>query len=329
MRRDYDSAYKVFYERLFQRWQVPVETQVEVSRQARTIDVVIQCDKEHRQRLQETCFWFFRRINDLELKSPEDPLDLADYMRIVSRAYGLLAKQGNEAQQLPTNATLTIVCSVRPKKILEDLQTELQFFPTSEPGIYLSKQRLEERIIVSSELDVIEKNYPLLILAKERKLLEFFEQVVMRELTEYVRFAHRRLRLTVEILLEVGVSIDPETMIEGVRRMAERHQELTPGLKRALESWFEDYPQHIHEMAPIRRVLEEEKRKNAMNVILQAKREDLSLILESKFGPLSEELVSQLEAVHDVDELTRLCKLALQAKTLDEFGLREVENAVD
>ena len=30
MHRDYDSVYKAFYERLFRRWQIPVETQVEV-----------------------------------------------------------------------------------------------------------------------------------------------------------------------------------------------------------------------------------------------------------------------------------------------------------
>jgi len=309
MRRDYDSVYKSFYERLFQRWQVPV-AQVEVSRQARTIDVVIQCDKEHLQRLQETCFWFFRRINDLELKSPEDPLDLADYMRIISRAYGLLAKQGNEAKQLPTNATLTVVCSVRPKKLLEDLQVELRFFPTSEPGIYLREQEIERRIVVSTELDVIEKNYPFLILAKGKKLLTFFEEVARKGLTDYL-----------EILLEVGVFTDPETIIEGVRRMREWSPEFRANLERALENLFEFSPESIERIAPFRRALDEGR--------IKAKREDLSLILESKFGPLPEELVSQLEAVHDVDELTRLCKLALQVKTLNEFGLQEVENTVD
>ncbi len=44
MPKDYDSAYKEFYERLFQNWNIPVETQVEVSRRARSIDVVIKCD---------------------------------------------------------------------------------------------------------------------------------------------------------------------------------------------------------------------------------------------------------------------------------------------
>ena len=273
--------------------------------------MVIQCEEQHLHRLQETCFWFFRRINDLELKSPEDLLDLADYMTIVSRAYGLLAKQENEVYQLPTHATLTIVCSVRPTKLLDDLQSELCFERTSEPGIYLREQEIDRRIIVSTEVEVIEKNYPLLILAKGKKLLEFFEEVVMKGLTEYV-----------EILLEVGVFTDPETLIEGVRRMSERHHELTPGLKRALESWFEDYPQHIHEMAPIRRVLEEREKNASMNARIQAKREALSLLLESKFGPLSEELVSLLEAVNDVDELTQLYKRALQAQTLEDVGIQ-------
>ncbi|MBM3240711.1 hypothetical protein FJZ31_30885 [Candidatus Poribacteria bacterium] len=310
MPHDYDSAYKAFYERLFQRWQIPVETQVEVSRCARTIDVVLSCQAQHLQRLNATAFGFFRRLNALELTSPEDPLDLVVYLTIVSRAYGLLAKQESETYQLPQNATITIVCSVRPDKILEELKTELGFVPTSEPGIYFSDQEIERRIVVATELDVIEKNYPLLILAKGEKLLAFFEEVVEKGLTEYM-----------EILFQVGFSIDPETMIEGVRKMAEKHHELTPGLKRALEGWFEDYPQHIHEMAPIRRVLEEEKMNARQEERIKAKREDIRLLLESKFGPLSEAFVSQLEAVHDVEELTQLYKRALQAQTLAEVGL--------
>ncbi|HIE27206.1 TPA: hypothetical protein EYP66_07965 [Candidatus Poribacteria bacterium] len=307
MRQDYDSAYKAFYERLFQRWNIPIETQVEVSRRAKAIDVVIRCEVEHRKRLKDTAFWFFRRINSLELKSPEDPLDLADYMNIVSRAYGLLAKQLEEAEQLPINATLTIVCSVRPDKILEDLQAELRFFPTPESGIYFSEQEIERRIIVATELEVIEKNYPLLILAKGKKLLEFFEEVVKKGLTEYI-----------EVLFQVGVSIDPETLTEGVRRMAEMHPEFKANLERALEKLFDFSPESVERIAPFRRALEEER--------INAKQEDLSLLLESKFGPLSEKLISQLEAVRDVDELTRLYKLALDAQTLEEVGLQEVKD---
>jgi hypothetical protein len=325
MPQDYDSIYKAFYERLFQNlfalyssvrllmvalmstrqttWNIPVETQVEVSRRAKSIDVVIKCEEEHRKRLRDTAFWFFRRVNSLELKSPEDPLDLANYMTIVSRAYGLLAKQEKEAEQLPTNATITIVCSVRPDKLLDDLQSELRFLPTSEPGIYFSKEGIEVRIIVSTELDVIEKNYPLLILSKGKKLLSFFEEVVMKGLTEYI-----------EIIFQVGVSIDPETLTEGVRRMREWSPEFRANLERALENLFDFSPESIERIAPFREALEERER--------NAKQEDLSLLLESKFGPLSEEFVSRLEAVHDVNELNRLYKRALHARTLEEIGLQ-------
>jgi len=303
MPQDYDSAYKAFYESLFQRWNVPVETEVEISRRARTIDVVIKCLLTHLRLLKDTAFWFFRRINSFELKSPEDPLNLAGYMMIVSRAYGLLAKQTKEEDRLPSNATITIVCSVRPDKILDGLKTEFAFFPTSEPGVYLSEKEIDRRIIVATELDVVEKNYPLLILAKGEKLLEFFEEIVRKGLTEYI-----------EIMFRVGVSIDPETLMEGVRRMSERSPEYQASLERAFTKLFTFSPESMERISPFREVLEERERK--------AKREDLSLLLESKFGSLSEELVSQLEAMRDVDELDRLFRRALEAQTLEEIGIK-------
>ncbi|MFQ6041855.1 MAG: hypothetical protein ACE5PV_13435 [Candidatus Poribacteria bacterium] len=102
----------------------------------------------------------------MELKSPKDSLNLADYMNIVSRTYGLLAKQKNETEQLPTNATIIIVCSVRPDKILDGLKVELRFAPTAEPGIYLGEQGIEVRIIVSTELDVIDTTFSVITLLR-------------------------------------------------------------------------------------------------------------------------------------------------------------------
>lgn len=109
--------------------------------------------------------------------------------------------------------------------------------------------------------------------------------------------------------------------------MSERHHELTPSLKRALESWFEDYLQHINEMAPIRRVIEERERNVKREERINAKREYLILLLESKFGPLSEEFVSRLESVRDVNELNRLYKRALVAQTLEEIEFQESKKA--
>ena len=332
MPQDYDSAYKAFYERLFQKWNIPVETEVEVSRRARTIDLVIKCLTAHIQLLKDTAFWFFRRTNSLELKSPEDPLTVSGYLLIISRIYALLSKQKEYENQLPSNATLTIVCSVRPDKILDDMKKEFGFSPTKKPGVYLSnKLGIETRIIVATELDVIEKNYPLLILAKGEKLLEFFEEIVRKNLTEYV-----------EITLRVGVSIDPETLIEGVRKMRERSPEYQASLERAFTNLFTFSPESMERISPFREVLEEQRQaleeqrqeleeqrreleEEKRNTAIQAKREALSLLLESKFGSPSETLISQLSALRDVDKLNRLYRQALDARTLDEVDIKERE----
>jgi hypothetical protein len=250
----------------------------------------------------------------LELKSPEDAPDVSNYMLILSRAYGLLAKQPTEAEQLPTNATLTILTSVRPTKILDDLQPELGFFPTSEPGVYLcNNQPIETRIIVATELEVIEKNFPLLILAKGQKLKEFLEEIIRSGLIEYL-----------EVLFQVGV--DPDTLIEGVREMAKRGTQFQINLERAVTALLEVSPESAWRIDPLRELLEEGERnasrKATENALIQAKREDLSLLLESKFGQLPEAIVSKLEALRDVAELDRLYRLALRAQTLDELGLQ-------
>lgn len=113
--------------------------------------------------------------------------------------------------------------------------------------------------------------------------------------------------------------------------MAEMHPEYKANLERALEILFEFSPDSVERIAPFRRALEkerkdamrvlEEEKRNAMNAILQAKREALQLLLESKFGLFSEAFVSKLEAVHDIDELNRLYRQALQAQTLEAVGL--------
>jgi hypothetical protein len=152
-------------------------------------------------------------------------------------------------------------------------------------------------------LDVIEKNYPLLILAKGKKLLEFFEEIVTKGLTDYV-----------EIVFQVGVDIDPETLTEGVRKMSEMHPEYKANLERALEKLFEFSPESVERIAPFRRALEEQRRND--------KREDLRLLLESKFGSLSESQIAQIEALRDIDQLNQLYRQALAAQTLEEAGLQ-------
>ena len=152
--------------------------------------------------------------------------------------------------------------------------------------------------------------HPLLILAKGQKLREFFEEVVIRGLTEYM-----------EILFEVAVDTDLETMTEGVRDMTEMPPESKPYLERFIETFFEVSPESMERIAPFREALEKHKNTATHNAILRVKREDLSLLLESRFGSVPEALALEIDAINDVEDLNRLYRQALIAQTLEEISL--------
>jgi hypothetical protein len=86
----FDDTAKAFYRDLFKkRWGLVVETEKEVFARGRKIDLVVKCTDSDLVRLQNTIFSHFRELNALELKGINDPLTLADYNRIMMRAWGL------------------------------------------------------------------------------------------------------------------------------------------------------------------------------------------------------------------------------------------------
>jgi len=112
--------------------------------------------------------------------------------------------------------------------------------------------------------------------------------------------------------------------------MKERSPEFQASLERALTHLFTFYPESIERIFSFREILQAQRQaleECERNTAIQAKREALSLLLESKFGSLSETLISQLEAVRDVDKLNRLYRQALDAQALDEVGIPEGNNA--
>ena len=83
-----------------------------------------------------------------------------------------------EIAEDPTLRTITILCVTRPDNILDSpkLKKGYDFKETDEPGVYLSsKLAIPTRIIHPDELDLVPKNYPLLPLARGKKLQQFVE----------------------------------------------------------------------------------------------------------------------------------------------------------
>ena len=95
----FDDTGKEFYRDLFHRWGIGAEIECVVFQRARTIDVVVDCDTQQRQALEDTVFSHFRLLNSLELKGPANPLTVEDYNLIMSRAWGLGAVERSASEK--------------------------------------------------------------------------------------------------------------------------------------------------------------------------------------------------------------------------------------
>jgi hypothetical protein len=102
-----------------------------------------------------------------------------------------------DIKRLPSHRTVTIVCVTKPNKILNTLKEEFKFSQI-EPGIYHCDAGLNIRIICPSELLLAAKNYPLLPLARGKKLAQFLSICVRDDLVEYLH-----------LIKDIGLLTDP------------------------------------------------------------------------------------------------------------------------
>ncbi len=91
---------------------------------------------------------------------------------------------------------MTVICVTRPDKILNQLSKEYRFIK-KETGIYLSDDILGRWIIHPSELDLVEKNYPLLPLARGKKLEQFIALCLDEGLNDYL-----------QLIVDIGLATD-------------------------------------------------------------------------------------------------------------------------
>ncbi|MEM7532358.1 MAG: hypothetical protein AAF639_09280, partial [Chloroflexota bacterium] len=204
----FDERAKTFYTQHHQKMNLRAGRQFEVYSRAKSIDVLIACTDEERKVLNDTCFAHYQRANSLELKGPHDGLTPTDLTQILSRAWGVSGKDRveekdegaveflsretvQEIAEDPTLRTITILCVTRPDHILDSpkLKKGYDFKETDEPGVYLSsKLAIPTRIIHPDELDLVPKNYPLLPLARGKKLQQFVEICIEEKMDYYLQF---------------------------------------------------------------------------------------------------------------------------------------------
>lgn len=351
MKQPFDDTTKSYFRRFFEERGLHAISQYEVFARSRSIDLVIESRSESVPQLQDTLFAHFRRLNALEFKGLHDPLTAVDLNRIMMRAWGVGAVDdtskkhkrkaadakpqltAKEIAAMPHQRTVTIVCVTRPDKILNTLYDVFGFRRTAEAGIYCNHtDAIPVWIINPSELALKPQNYPLLPLARGKKLEQFVELCVQSGLVDLL-----------QLTLDIGLATDPNIIWQKIMEIA--GMELTVSKEtwpyideffRKVPGGFENVPffwDAIQEAKQIafeeaQQAAQEKAQKAALLATITSKREMLLRVLRSKFDLVPQEIVDVIEATDNQTQLEAWFDLALTAEQLDDIAF-ELEAAAE
>ncbi|MEK8020040.1 MAG: hypothetical protein VSS75_024465 [Candidatus Parabeggiatoa sp.] len=322
----FDDTTKNFYRQLFEGWGLTVETEREVFFRARSIDLVVTGPTSGTSQLQQTLFSYFRQINVLEFKGINDPLTVADYNRIMMRAWGLgglktkaaaLKKtpaksvfdelEDNHPKRLPHCRTVTIVCVTRPDKILDDFKNELSFVPTQDSGIYHSPdQKIPQWLIHPSELALEPKNYPLLPLARGKKLEQFIALCIEQGLLDYL-----------QLTMDIGLITDPDVLWHKILEIMQMKPTIHESTRPYIDQFFRTMPEEMWKMPTFREALEDKQRYGQY----QGVQITLLNLLRHKFAQIPESVVQKIESTKNLEQLNDWAIQIMTAESLADMGL--------
>ena len=224
-RREIDPVFKEVMVYDFGQLSLPVQTEVEVSRLPRTMDVLVLLNNAAEIEVvrMKTAFSYARFHNQIELKGESDPLTLWGYRLVLGRASLYMGDNKISAQEM----TITIVSARRPVQVLEHCPNDVRWEGV-DAGRYVSTDLLAVHLFVCDELAIEPKNYLLLLFAaSEEKFRLFLEQIVGKDNWFYINYALRlRPKLTMEVL-EMAEKSDVYQ-----RRMDELTEVVTPYLNK-------------------------------------------------------------------------------------------------
>ena len=232
--RDFlDPVFKEVMTFNFGQLALPVETQVEVSRLPRTMDalVVLEQDTEREKVHEQTFFNYFQIHNQIEFKGKTDPLTRNEYNLIRGRSYLYLGEKKISAALM----TITIISARQPRNVLYHSPRDVKWESES-AGHYRSTDILPVHLFVCNELELLPKNYPLLLFAASKeKFRQFVEQIVGENNITYIYYASR---------------VEPETTKE-VLQMAGKQSLYEKQLQRIVDSMGTDL---LEKMTPEERM---------------------------------------------------------------------------
>jgi hypothetical protein len=341
----FDETAKAFYRRFFENWGLVAETEREVFFRKRSIDLVVKCTEEQNALLQKTVFSHFRQLNAIEFKGINDPLTLADYNRIMMRAWGLGGLEAKKKTKAPTDEetdeeideetdeeideeideetddtdeikvkyyrrpsqrTLTIVCVSRPNKILDQLQDELGFKKTDDDGIYhCQDQQIPRWIIFPSELALVEKNYPLLPLARGDKLEQFLSLCLREGLVDYL-----------QLIKDIGLLTDPDLIWRKILEVQQMKPQIREDTWPYIDQFFREIPEAMRKIPTFQEALSLNELRTQQRILIR--------LLSRKFASVPESVIDKIQATNNIDLLDNWLDQIISADSLANTGLIEL-----
>jgi len=213
---------------------------------------------------------------------------------------------------------VTIICVVRPKRILDDLRDELRFFPTEEPGVYFCDEQLPRWIIGPTELEWKPRTYPLLPLARGKKLEQFLEVCLREGLTDYL-----------QLILDVGLMTDPMVIWQKILEVKRMRPVIPEETWKHIDEFFRQTPEAPEKLPwfqeamqeAVQKAVQEARTESERRPKLHERQQTLLHLLRHKFGEVPEEETQRIEATEDLERLSEWLDRILDADTLAETGL--------
>ena len=214
-RHEIDPILKEVLTLSFGELGIPIQTQVEISRLPRTMDVLVVAEQSgNLERIcHGTAFDFFRVHNSIEFKGKSDPLTIFDYHLILGRAHLYLGERKISSSEM----TVTIVSARKPIKVLRQSQNDVKWEEIG-VGHYVSTDLLPVHLLVCNELPLEPKYYPLLLFASsQEKFRRFMLRLIEEENATYINYAFRaNPDLTKEVLRMAGKQSLYEKQLERI-----------------------------------------------------------------------------------------------------------------